>query len=269
MVDAPRTPTRPLALVTGASSGIGSELARVAARDGYDLLLVARRRDRLEALADELSRDHGVDARVTTADLATPNGVEEVERALDGAPVEVLVNNAGFGGRGRFAVERPLADDLAMVQLNVTSLVHLTGVVLPGMVERRSGGILNVASTAGYAPGPLQAVYYATKAFVKSFSEALTEECRGTGVRVTALCPGPVDTEFASVAGIEGTSLMRAPLIKVSADKVAESGWRALRRGRAVVVPGIPVRLAMQSLRLTPRRVAARIAELSQAAPRS
>jgi short-subunit dehydrogenase len=261
--------TRPLALVTGASSGIGYELARLAARDGYDVLLVARRADRLAAIAGELVGEHGIEARTVTADLATSHGVGEIEQALAGAPVNVLVNNAGAGGRGRFAVERDLAADLAMVQLNVVSLVHLTGLVLPGMVERGSGGILNVASTAGYAPGPLQDVYYATKAFVKSFSEGLTAECRGSGVRVTALCPGPVDTEFAAVAGVEGTSLMRTPLIKVPAAKVAKVGWNALRKGRAVVVPGLPMRIAMQTLRVTPRRVAARIAEMSQSAPAS
>lgn len=261
--------TRPLALVTGASSGIGYELARLAARDGYDLVLVARRRDRLAAVAQELAKRHGINARTAPADLATPDGVDDVQRVLDGAPVEVLVNNAGAGGRGRFAVERDVAADLAMIQLNVTSLVHLTGLLLPGMVERGSGGILNVASTAGYAPGPLQAVYYASKAFVKSFSEALTEECRGTGVRVTALCPGPVDTEFAGVAGLEGTSLMRAPLIKVSAEKVAAAGWNGLRHGRAVVVPGLPLKVAMQGLRITPRRVAARISQMSQTAPKA
>jgi uncharacterized protein len=268
MTTAPTT-NRPLALVTGASSGIGSELARLAARDGYDVLLVARRADRLAALADELAREHGVEARTVSADLATPHGVEEIERARAGAPVEVLVNNAGVGGRGRFATERDVRADLDMIQLNVVSLVHLTGIMLPGMVERGSGGILNVASTAGYAPGPLQAVYYATKAFVKSFSEALTAECRGTGVRVTALCPGPVDTEFAAAAGLEETSLMRTPLIKVPAPKVAAAGWRALRRGRAVVVPGLAMRIAMQSLRVTPRRVAARISEMSQSAPQT
>jgi short-subunit dehydrogenase len=265
----PPSATRPLALVTGASSGIGYELARLAARDGYDVVLVARRTDRLAAVADELAGRHGIDARTITADLAVPDGIDEIQRALGDAPVDVLVNNAGVGGRGRFAVERDLADDLAMVQLNVASLVHLTGLLLPGMVSRGSGGILNVASTAGYVPGPLQAVYYATKAFVKSFSEGLTGECRGTGVRVTALCPGPVDTEFAAAAGLDGTSLMRTPLIKVPAAKVAAAGWKGLRRGRAVVVPGLPMRVAMQSLRVTPRRMAARISEMSQAAPSS
>lgn len=261
--------TRPLTVVTGASSGIGYELARLAARDGHDLLLVARRGDRLAAIAQELSDQHGVDVRTAPADLSRPDGVDDVRRALDGAPVAILVNNAGVGGRGRFAVERDVSDDLAMIQLNITSLVHLTGVLLPAMVERDSGGILNVASTAGFVPGPLQAVYYATKAFVRSFSEALTEECRGTGVRVTALCPGPVDTEFAAAAGLEGTSLMRAPLIKVPADKVAAAGWNGLRHGRAVVVPGLPLKIAMQGLRVTPRRIAARISEMSQTAPKT
>ena len=149
MTTAPTT-NRPLALVTGASSGIGSELARLAARDGYDVLLVARRADRLAALADELAREHGVEARTVSADLATPHGVEEIERARAGAPVEVLVNNAGVGGRGRFATERDVRADLDMIQLNVVSLVHLTGIMLPGMVERGSGGILNVASTAAF-----------------------------------------------------------------------------------------------------------------------
>jgi len=190
---------RPLALVTGASSGIGRELARLAAQDGYDLVLGARRGDRLAALATELA-DLGATALPLVADLADPAGVPTVAAALPGTPVDVLVNHAGIGGRGRFATERDLAADLAMIQLNVTSLVHQAG-LLPGMVERRRGGILNVASTAGYLAGPGQAVYNATKAFVRSFSQALTEETRGTGVRVTALCPGPVTTEFAAAAG--------------------------------------------------------------------
>ena len=174
------------------------------------------------------------------------------------------MNNAGVGGQGRFAVERDLADDLAMIQLNIASLVELTGHLLPPMLERGSGGVLNLASTAGYLPGPLQAVYYASKAFVRSFSEALTEECRGTGVRVTALCPGPVDTGFAAASGLEGTPLMRKSPAKVSAEDVAAAGWAGLQKGRAVVVPGLLVRAAMQGLRITPRRVAARIAERSQ-----
>jgi short-subunit dehydrogenase len=254
---------RPLAVVTGASSGIGLEIARLAARDGHDLVLVARSADRLAAVAAELAERHGVSARPVAADLADPAGVDVVAEALGTAAVDVLVNDAGVGGRGRFAAERNLADDLAMIQLNVTSLVDLTGRVLGGMVARGRGGVLNVASTAGFSPGPLQAVYYASKAFVKSFSEALTEETRGTGVRVTALCPGPVDTGFAAASGLHGSPLMHIGVLKVPAPEVAAAGWDGLAAGRAVVVPGLPLRIGIQALRLAPRRLAARMAELS------
>ena len=255
---------RPLALVTGASGGIGLELARLAAADRYDLILVARSADKLAAAADELSSTHGISAEQVVADLAQPSAVNTVMTALGQREIDVLVNNAGVGGQGRFAVERELAADLAMIQLNITSLVELTGRVLPGMVARRRGGVLNVASTAGFMPGPLQAVYYASKAFVRSFSEALTEECRGSGVRVTALCPGPVDTGFAAAAGLEGTPLMKASPAKVSAAAVAAAGWNGLAAGKAEVVPGLLVRIGMQGLRVTPRRLAARLAERGQ-----
>ena len=212
----PHPAERPLALVTGAASGIGRGLARVASRDGYDVVMVARRAERLSALAEELS-----------------------VRGTRCWPVDILVNDAGVGGRGG-AVERALKDDLAMIQLNVVSLVRLTGLLLPGMVVRHRGGILNVASIAGYLPGPGQAVYHATKAFVRSFGLALSEETRGTGVRVTALCPGPVDTEFRAVAGYGDAPLRRSPLMPVlSADRVAVAGWRGL----AEVVPDRGTRL--------------------------
>jgi len=188
-------------------------------------------------------------------------GVPTVAAALPTTPVDVLVNDAGIGGHGRFAVERDLAADLAMIQLNVTSLVHLTGLLLPGMVERRRGGILNVASIAGYLPGPGQAVYNATKAFVKSFSQALTEETRGTGVRVTALCPGPVDTEFATTAGYPDPTPRGNPLMKVmSAPAVAAAGWTGMKAGRPVVVPDLGTRIGLQTLRFLPWRVIARSA---------
>jgi short-subunit dehydrogenase len=254
---------RRLAVVTGASSGIGRELARLAARDGHPLLLVARRGDALAALGAELADRYKVVAEPVVADLADPSGVPAVVEAVAGRPVDVLVNNAGVGGEGRFAVERELAADLAMVRLNVTAVVELTGHLLPGMVKRGRGGVLNVASTAAYVPGPLQAVYYASKAFVKSFSEALTEETRGTGVRVTALCPGPVDTGFAAAAGLEGSRLTRLRALKVPAPAVAAAGWRGLAAGRPVVVPGLPLRVGMGAVRFTPRRLAARMAERS------
>jgi short-subunit dehydrogenase len=251
--------TRPVALITGASGGIGLEFARLAAAAGHDLVLVARSGARLEEIAGELSGQHGITARTLAADLAEPGAARTVAAAVDGQLPDVLINNAGVGGQGKFAVQRQLADDLAMIRLNVLSLVELTGLLLPGMVKRGSGGILNVSSTAGYLPGPDQAVYYASKAFVKSFSEALTEECRGTGVRVTALCPGPVDTGFAKASGLSESMLMKAPG-KVPAADVARIGWDALAAGRALVVPGLLMRMAMQSLRLAPRRMAAGMA---------
>ena len=255
---------RPLALVTGASGGLGLEFARIAAMEGYDLVLVARSGAKLEQIASELRQRHGIAANAVVADLATAESARSVFESVGGAPIDVLVNNAGVAGQGRFAVERKLTDDLAMIQLDVTSLVELSGLVLPGMSQRGRGGILNVASTAAYLPGPLQAVYYASKAFVKSFSEALTEECRGTGVRVTALCPGPIQTGFAKAAGLEGTRMFRSNPLQMPASEVAQAGWEGLRAGKSVVVPGALLKVAMQSLRLTPRRLAADLAKRTQ-----
>ncbi len=251
---------RPMALITGASSGIGRELARLAASDGYDLIVVARRADRLAALASELS-EFGATTESVVVDLAQPAGTREVSEAVAGRPVDVLVNDAGVGGRGRFATERPLTADLAMIQLNVAALVELTGLLLPGMLERHRGGILNVGSIAGYLPGPGQAVYNASKAFVKSFSEALSEETRNAGVRVTALCPGPVATEFEKVAGYpQRTS--RNPLMRVSsAAAVAAAGWQGLAAGKPVVVPDVLTRIGLQSLRVLPWQMIARASQ--------
>jgi len=171
------------------------------------------------------------------------------------------VNDAGVGGHGRFATERRLATDLAMVQLNVITLVELTGLLLPGMLERQRAGILNVASIAGYLPGPGQAVYNASNAFVKSFSQALNEETRNTGVRVTALCPGPVATEFATVAGYPRPT-SRNPLMRVaSASAVAAAGWQGLAAGKPVVVPDLLMWIGLQSLRVLPWQVIARTSQ--------
>ena len=248
---------RPTALITGASGGIGLEFARLAAAAGHDLVLVARSEDRLAEVGRELEGRHGVAVRTVVADLAEPGAASEVAAAVDGLPPDVLINNAGVGGSGRFAVQRPLGNDLAMIRLNVLSLVELTGLLLPAMVARGSGGILNVASTAAYLPVPDQAVYYASKAFVKSFSEALTEECRHRRAGHGA-CPGSVDGACPSVGPVrkhvdEGPGL-------VPAAEVARVGWDALAAGRAVVVPGLIMRVAMQSLRIAPRRLAAGLA---------
>lgn len=250
--------TRPLAVVTGASSGIGTELARRAAGDGYHVVVIARRKDRLAALCSSPAEGHGPMTPLVV-DLSTPHGPRQVFDALPDQPVEVLVNNAGVGGHGRFAVERDLQADLAMIQLDVTSLVELTGLLLPGMLARRRGWILNVASIAGYLPGPGQAVYHAGKAFVRSFSAALAEETRGSGVHVTTLSPGPVDTEFARTASYPGgPPRPPAPMPVLSATQVADAAWDGLMAGRSAVVPDRATRIGLQALRFLPWRLVAR-----------
>ncbi len=243
------------ALVTGASSGIGLELARVLAREGWDMVLTARRKDALDALAVELRSAEVRRVLVLPGDLARPGEVDRLLARLDeeGVKVEILVNNAGFGDYGPVvAGEAHRFRD--MIQVNVTALTQLCRGVLPGMVARGGGRILNVASTAAFQPGPLMAVYYATKAYVLSFSEALREELRDSGVTVTTLCPGPTRSGFQSEAGIEASPLVqRLPL--PSSRKVAEYGVRALLRGKGIAVEGWLNRLQVASLRLLPRKL--------------
>lgn len=247
------------ALITGASSGIGRELARAFARRGYDLILTARGRERLETAAEELRDAYG--RRVTTVqvDLATVEGPQLLVDALvegDHA-VDVLVNNAGVPTRGRFD-RLPLEDELAALRLNAVAVTWLTRVLLPGMVSRDGGGLLNVASTAAFQPGPGMAVYYASKAYVLRFSEALAEELRGTGVTVTALCPGPTRSEFQRRAQMEETRLHRLVPMEDPAP-VAEAGVRAFERGRRMFVPGRRNRMGVFATRLLPRDVLTRL----------
>ena len=248
----PSPSPRPVALVTGASAGIGVELARVLAA-GHDLVLTARRADKLQALADELQQKHRATCRVFPADLADPAAPRKLFDAIReaGITVDVLVNNAGFGDLGAFA-KADLAKALKMVQVNVAALTELTGLFLPGFVARGAGRILNVGSVAGFQPGPLMAVYYATKAYVNSFSEALHSELRGKGVTVTVLCPGPVATEFGAVSGFKETRAFSAGQA-MAARPVAEAGVRALLAGRRMVVPGWRNRLLLFSERFAPR----------------
>ena len=258
----------PTALITGASSGIGLELARLFARDRYDLVLVARRLDRLDRLGAELAQGHRIRSRSVGADLASPDAPEAVVETLRqaGVRVDVLVNSAGYGQYGPFAsADGRTALDL--LQVNVVALTHLTKLLLPEMVARGSGRILNVASTAGFQPSPFLAVYAASKAFVLSFSEALAEELAGTGVTVTALCPGPTVTEFQARAGMEGVRLFRGPLM-MDAASVARQGYDGLMRGHRLVVPGLGNKLLMESVRFAPRRLVTKIARLIQAPAR-
>jgi short-subunit dehydrogenase len=257
---------RQTALVTGASGGIGRELAREFAAGGYDLVLVARSGDKLEELAAELRQRHGVAARVLAKDLGGPESPDEIFHELEvaGISADVLVNNAGFATYGPFA-ETDLAAELDEIQLNVAALTHLTKRFLPGMLARRRGGVLNVASTTGFQPGPLMAVYYATKAYVLSFSEALAEELRGTGVTVTALCPGPTATGFQARADMEGSRLFTGFLKVMDAATVARAGYEGFRAGRRIVVPGLLNKLLIQSVRVSPRSLVTRIVRGMQA----
>ncbi len=247
------------ALVTGASAGLGTHFARLFAADGHDLVTVARRRDKLDQLAAELRQAHGIHTTVIAADLTDPKTPlqihEELERA--GIAVEFLVNNAGFAASGAFA-ELELARGLDMIELNVKALTHLTGLVLPAMLARHSGRILNVGSMAGYLPGPFMATYYASKAYVLSFTEALAYELQGTGVTATVLCPGPTATELFPMAGAESSGLAQGRL--ADAASVALCGYRSMLMGTTIAVPGVRNKLSLQSLRATPRSVARVIA---------
>ena len=258
---------RGTAVITGASGGIGEELAKLFAADGYDLVLVARSRDGLDRVGGALAAEHRVAFHAVPADLTDPSAPEAVFRAVRDAGVETsaLVNNAGFGLHGAFAaVDGKPANDLQreldMIQLNVTALTHLTKLFLPDMVARRRGRVLNVASTAAFQPGPFMAVYYATKAYVLSFSEAVAMELRGTGVTVTALCPGPTHTGFQKHADAEGTRLFHSPLV-MNAPDVARIGYRGMQRGKRVVVTGALNRLLAVGTRLVPHSVSAKIVE--------
>ena len=239
-------------LVTGASSGIGLELAKCFAADKSNLVLIARNTGAMETLAAELRREHKIEIHVIGADLTQPESPQKIFDDLKGrgVTVDVLVNNAGFGLHGGFA-ELPLARQLEIVQVNVTALVALTGLFLPGMVQRRRGGILNVSSVAAFLPGPYMAIYYASKAFVQSFSEALFEELRDTGVSVTSLCPGPTESNFSQVARSYQSRQMQAS--KMSSAEVAVAGHRAFREGRCVDVPGAKNRLLVQLTKIIPR----------------
>ena len=222
------------ALITGASSGIGRELAIIHAARGGDVVIVARRMEALEKLKSELEQSHTVSVHCIAADLIEPDAPSQVCDQLEqrGIKVDVLINNAGFGGHGKFH-ERDWQQDRAMIQLNVTALCDLTHRCLQGMVKRGQGKVLNVASTAGMLPGPLQAVYYATKAFVLSYSQAIAEELRGTGVTVTALCPGPVATEFVKNADLDGVGTFDAA---ASPESVARIGYQAMEQGRLIAI---------------------------------
>jgi len=244
------------ALITGASSGIGAELAKLCAKDGYPVILVARRGDRLTALAESLEREYAVTARVLTADLADPRACETLHRQVSGEPVAILINNAGFGLRGPLT-GTDWAVEASLIQVNVTALAHLTKLFATDMVKRGTGRILNVASTAAFVPGPFMAMYYASKAFVLSFSLSVANELQGTGVSVTVLCPGPTKTEFIQVAGIADSRLFEGSAM--TAEDVALEGYKAMLAGRPEIIAGARNRWMMRLTRLAPRTLLANI----------
>ena len=243
----------PVTVITGASAGIGSELARVFARNGHTLVLVARRAERLNALAQEIAATGRPAPTVLPIDLSQPGAATRVGAALAALNLEpdYVVNNAGFGLVGR-AAELDLAEQLEIIDVNARTLTDLSLAFVESLVRYR-GGILNVASVAGFLPGPGSAVYYASKAYVLSFSEALHQELAPRGVRVTCLCPGPVETEFATRAGIASTS--KPTPLDVPAARVAEEGYRGLMRGKRLVIPGAGNKIMAFLTRIVPRRI--------------
>lgn len=246
-------------LITGASAGIGAELAAECAKHGHSLLLVARRVDKLEALAQTLRAKTTVD--VLAADLATPGGADDVYAFCQarGLVVDTLINNAGVGSNGKFWELDPAAE-AAQIQLNVLALSRLCRLFVPAMVERRAGRILNIGSTAGFQPGPYMATYYATKAFVNSFTEALASELEGTGVTATVSCPGPVATEFADRAGISHNKLFATGTPATAADIAAEA-YAAMMRGQPMIVHGAKFKSLIFGARFMPRAVVRSIAK--------
>jgi short-subunit dehydrogenase len=253
------------ALITGASSGIGLELARIHAAKGGDLVLVARSKDKLEALAEELKAAHSIEVMVITEDLSVPNAASHVFKQTEalGIKVDVLINNAGFGGHGKFH-KQALATSEQMIQVNIAALTSLTHYYLQGMVERKNGKILNISSTASFLPGPFQAVYYATKAYVTSFTQAVAEEVATYNITATALCPGPVATDFVAAGNLEGVDIWKDAK---SARSVAECGYNAMLKGELVafnewklkfmlnwITPFLPRKLVLKISRQTMKK---------------
>jgi len=254
----------PAALITGASTGIGRELAYIAAENGYDVALVARTAAPLEAVAADIQRKTSRKAYVFPADLSEPNASRALiaDIAQAGLTIDVLINNAGFGLVGKLW-ELPEDQQMQMVNLNIGALTQLTRLYLPDMIERRSGYVLNVASTAAFQPGPLMSIYYASKSYVVSFSEAVHNEAKEFGVKICCLCPGPTRTEFDKRAGVSKAKLFESGNV-MSAVEVAQIGWNAMRAGKSLVVAGYMNATMAFLTRFAPRQMAASMARAMQ-----
>lgn len=252
-----------IVLITGASSGIGLELAHIFAAKGYNLILVAQNKEKLDAAANYLKTQYKVQIRVIYKDLSKPQSAAEIVSELQGYKVRisVLVNNAGFSNYGKFA-ELPVDEQINLINVNITTLTKLTRLILPYMIMAKSGRILNVASTAAFQPGPLMSVYYASKAYVLSFSQGLASELENSGVTVTALCPGPTATGFQKRADMLDSKLMNLGLMDVK--DVARAGFDGLMKGKTVIIPGIRNKIMVFLVRLLPRNLVTRIVKQAQ-----
>lgn len=254
---------KPIALITGASGGIGYELSQQFAKNNYDLILVARDEEKLKKYADEFKKNHDTKSTIILKDLSSVTAADEILQQLkhEHMTVEVLVNNAGFGSYGKFA-DTDIKKELSMMQVNMVTLTHLTKLLLPEMLAKKSGKILNVASTAAFFPGPLMAVYYATKAYVYSFSQAIRQELKSTGVSVTVLCPGPTRTGFEKGADLGSSKLFKK--ISMDAKTVAENAFKGLMKNKALIIPGFRNKLQVFSEHFVPRNAIAGIVESAQ-----
>jgi short-subunit dehydrogenase len=257
-----RKDRRETALITGASSGIGLDLAQLMAPD-FDLIITARNQLELEKIAGELKAKHVTHVHVIPADLTLPEAPQQIFSEIErrGLPVDILINNAGFGFYGPFA-ESDSKSSLGMIDVNIAALTSLTRLVLPGMIERRRGKIMNVASTAGFQPGPLMAVYYATKAYVIMFSEAIANELKGSGASVTCLCPGATATKFAGRANMEESRLFK--MSAMPSKDVALAGYKGMMAGKGMVIPGLLNKTFAMSVRFSPRKLVTAISRSLQ-----
>lgn len=247
-------------LITGASSGLGMELAKLFAADGSDLVLVARREERLIELADELKSTHDIEVHVLPKDLSKKTAPKEIFSHLnkEKIQIDVVVNNAGFGNKGHIA-DLDIDLQLNMIQVNLVALTHLTRLFIPGIIERGYGGILNVGSLAGFQPGPNLAVYFATKAYVLSFTEALAEEISNPNIKISCLAPGPVKTEFGEKSDLEDSLLFKVSLMDM--EPVVKAGYEGYRKGQTIVIPGIKQQIVPFLNRFTPRLLVRKIAK--------
>ncbi len=247
-------------LITGASSGIGMGLAKLFAADGSDLVLVARREDRLNELAQELKSEYGIEVHVLPKDLTKKTAPKEIFTHLnkEKIQIDVVVNNAGFGNKG-YVADLDTDLQLDMIQVNLVALTHLTRLFLPGIIERGHGGILNVGSLAGFQPGPNLAVYFATKAYVLSFTEALAEEVLNPEIKISCLAPGPVRTEFGEKSDLEDSLLFKVSLMDM--EPVVKAGYEGFRRGQTIVIPGLKQQVVPFLNRFTPRTIVRKIAK--------